>query len=285
MFSDLHKRQINHHPFLIFKWSMVRPFLLQHPYAVLCRTVSAFWIRETVFAWENPDPRASIALLKQKAVPTRERTPSRGSLLLITPLPTKPRWTNALAQTQPAWSQNKDASINAAQISAWKALCPLPPTSALLLSKVERKPEIGQCSLPPKNVLEANFNHWNMVQKYTLLLHMALPGASGLLGYLVDTQFWANGTSCEKQMWAQQFTKVSATWTTIQGSVQRQLSNSLFWVITGGLLKLNNFSSADCVPEDSLQLWSKFTVATLGPPQAALPPLRLGIFYTRTRDG
>lgn len=63
-----------------------------------------------------------------------------------------------LEQTQPPWGLNKGTGISSSQIPALKALCLLPPTSALLLSKVERKPDNGKHFLLSKNVWEAKFN-------------------------------------------------------------------------------------------------------------------------------
>lgn len=165
MFSNLHRKQINHCSLSLYfsgQWEAFFDIASLHCY--MENVKSALWIREMVFACEDPD-LSSSKLFWSRKWPQHETGP-HGAQAYCWPHHCWPSQGGKmpLEQTQPPWGRNKGASISSSQIPALKALCLLPPTSALLLSKVGRKPDIGKYFLLSKNVLKAKFNQWDTIQ-------------------------------------------------------------------------------------------------------------------------
>lgn len=136
MFSNLHRKQINHYSLSLYfsgQWEAFFDIAPLHCYVENVK--SAFWIREMVFACEDPD-LSSSKLFWSRKWPQHERGSLRAQAYC---------WPHTtvdqvkVEQTQPPWGLNKGASISSSQIPALKALCLLPPTSALLLSLKSRE--------------------------------------------------------------------------------------------------------------------------------------------------
>lgn len=173
---------------------MINPFRIEQSYTVMGRTLNLHFELEKGSLPVKTLTSAPTKLFWSRKLPEWERTPLVEAYC-----------SHAVADKvkMDKWRQSRHGSmepqprcsVNSSQTSAYKSL---PLTSSfylVILSKVERKAEIGQYFLLSKNVLEAKFNQWNMIQTIKIITYFFLQSLmpSGLLdGYSILSK-WDQG--------------------------------------------------------------------------------------------